>query len=138
MLDLNTITFDLECSKNLVSEDFMAEVENVLHFKIGEQLRKYLLDYGYIAFGNTELSGINSLQGMDSDMIKDTLKLREISNLTDQYVVIENIDSHSLVLCDKEDKMHSAVSGDLANYKITPLNKTLFEFIMSRYHKEKY
>lgn len=136
MLDLDKIILNLERSKNLISKDFLNEVEDILHFKFGEQLKKYLLDYGYISFGSTEFNGMNSLQAMDSDLIKDTLGLRGLSNLTNQYVVIENIDNHNLVLCDKEDKTYSATSDDLVSYKITPLNKTLFEFIIFKYNKK--
>lgn len=64
---------EVEYSKNIISNE---ELERILlknGIQIGEQLKEYILQFGYLAFKQIEFYGINGIQKEKSDLIKNTL-----------------------------------------------------------------
>jgi hypothetical protein len=64
--------------------------EEELGISFGPQLKDYILNYGYLAYEYIELDGINANQKLNSDMIRNTKSLRNLSDKIKELVVIEN------------------------------------------------
>ena len=68
---------NLEKCKNLIKVEQLNNIEKEIKIKFGNELKKYILEYGYLAYEYIELYGINSKQGIESDMVKQTLYLHK-------------------------------------------------------------
>ena len=66
---------DIDQSKNLIDESLLKAAEQMTGISFGSELSEYLLQYGYLGYGFAELYGMNARQGLNSDMVKETLYL---------------------------------------------------------------
>ena len=77
---------DIDQSKNLIDESLLKAAEQMTGISFGSELREYLLQYGYLGYGFAELYGMNARQGLNSDMVKETLYLHEYYPETKEFV----------------------------------------------------
>lgn len=118
----------------LVSTDVLLEAEKKIGLTFGEQLKEYLLKYGYLRFKFAELYGINSNQNLDSDLIKQTLYLHKYFPETCKYIAIENQGEGDYYIVDSYDNVYEYDS----NLKeVVNINQKLFEYIIKRFEEIK-
>lgn len=129
MLDKKIEGIDVECTMNVVDEAFIGIAESELGVGFGIQLRNYILKYGYLAFEDIELYGINSKQKLQSDMISQTLYLHKYFELTKNYIALENTGEGIYILVGSNDKVYKY---DSEQDVIQNLHMLLEEYIIFR------
>ena len=124
----------LQCKKdNLILEEDIEKYEKKLDFNFGKELKKYILEYGFLAFKFVEFYGINKKQEFDSDMVKDTLKLNEQFPETKSLIVFENKGDGDYIFLDSDDNVYE-FDTNLDN-GVVALKKKLFEYILERFEE---
>ena len=68
---------DVDKGNALIDVKLLEQAEQTVGVRFGEELTEYLLKYGYLGYEYIELYGMNSRQGLESDMIKQTLYLHK-------------------------------------------------------------
>ena len=121
---------EVDYSCNRITADMISDFENKVSVHFGEQLKKYLVDYGYLGYKYVELFGINSLQGMNSDMVKKTVRLHEMFEKTKALIAVEDQGDGDYYLVDTDDMVYRFV---LANNELEAQNIDLFEYILQRF-----
>lgn len=124
---------DVDYTTYLIEKTELQQVENVLGVKVGPQLSEYLLHYGYLGFESVEFYGMNSRQGMKSDMVTQTLYLHKYYAATTSYVAVGNFGEGDYILVDSEDNVLRFISEEntLAN-----VGKKLFDYILYSFQEE--
>lgn len=124
----------LQCKKdNLILEEDIEKYEKILNFNFGKELKKYILEYGFLAFKFVEFYGINKKQEFDSDMIKDTLKLNEQFPKTKSLIVFENKGDGDYIFLDSDDNIYEFDTN--LDDGVVALQKKLFEYILERFRE---
>lgn len=118
-----------EQGKNLVGSDVLEQVEKTVGINLGDQLKEYLLKYGYLALNHVEFYGINAEQGLDSDLVKQTLYLHQYYPETMGFVVIENQGEGDYYIVSSNDTVYEY---DINLGKLSATNQSLFEYIKYR------
>ena len=106
------------------------EAQNYLGITFGSELKEYILEYGYLAYEYAELYGINSIQLMESDMIKETKRLHELFQKTANLIIIENQGDGDYYLVDSNDNVYEYIS-DID--ELTDVKMSLFDYILNRF-----
>ena len=119
-----------EHSDNLINKQDLDRIETTIGVHFGEQLKEYVLTYGYLAHQYIELLGINSVQMLDSDMVVQTLNLHQYHPKTVGFVAIENLGAGFWGLVDKDD---NAFEYDAETGQLKALNMKLSEYIVQRF-----
>lgn len=117
---------DIEYTKNLVTENDIQQLEEITESKFGEELKFYILNYGYLALNNIEFFGVNSKQMSKSDMIKTTTELHLNFDLTKNLVALIKSTDDIYYLVDEFDDVFRF---DSYINTIEPLNIKLSTFI---------
>lgn len=120
----------VDFSENLVALEMLEGFAKEVNLSLGTQLTEYLLQYGYLGFKWVELHGVNSLQGVKSDLFTDTLYLNEYFPLTKNYIVIESVGDGDYVLVNEKDEVFQFESD---SNSLTPANVDLFAYILKRF-----
>lgn len=120
---------NVEHGKNLVSEPELYMLKAELNLKLGNELTEYILNYGYLAYESVEFYGINSKQGIKSDMLTQTLYLNKYFPITKNLIAFENLGEGEYILIDFQDEMYRFISEE---NKMERLNVTLDEYIIKR------
>ena len=134
MSRFDDIAAELESCTNLIGEESLAEVEKAFGVPIGTELRRYILEYGYIAYEYVELYGVNSNQGLDSDMVKQTAYLHEYFPVTAEYIALGGDGEVGYTLVDSEDHVYDF---DPDSSKPEPTGLQLFDSIVKCYEEVK-
>lgn len=121
---------NVEKCKNLINMEQLKKIESKIGINFGSELKEYILEYGYLAYKYIELYGINSIQQLDSDMVKKTLYLHEYFTTTINYIAIENQGDGNYYILDSNDKVYKYISEQ---DKIIDTKLKLFEYIMNRF-----
>lgn len=116
-------------TKNTITVEMLKQAEELVGVKFGTQLIEYILEYGYLGFEDIEFYGINSKQGLNSDLLDKTLNLHNYFEKTKPYIAFELISEHVYSLIDTDDNIY--IYNDVEN-TLKPLNKKLFEYIVDR------
>jgi len=119
---------------NIIDLKTLESAEKAVSMKFGEELTEYLLKYGYLAYKHVELYGMNALQGLKSDMVKQTLYLHQYFPDTAGLVAIENQGEGSYFLVNSGDEIYAF---DSSLKKLFRTNNTLFEYILKRFESVK-
>lgn len=98
--------YNIDYSLNLVDEQFIDEMEKFLCVKIGRELREYILEFGHIEYEYIEFLGVNSLEKMNSDMVKLTVRLHENHEKTKSFVALESIGDSIYTLINADDSVY--------------------------------
>lgn len=120
----------VEMSDALIDLNTLKAAEEATNVKFGNELTAYLLRYGYLGFGHIELYGMNSRQGMDSDMVKQTIYLHHYYPQTSGLIAVENQGEGDYYLVDQEDKV---LNFDSETGMINAVGLTLSEYIYMRF-----
>ena len=120
----------VEFTKNLINMENINEAQNYLGITFGSELKEYILEYGYLAYEYAELYGINSIQLMESDMIKETKRLHELFPKTANLIIIENQGDGDYYLVDSNDNVYEYIS-DID--ELTDVKMSLFDYILNRF-----
>lgn len=120
---------DVDYSYNRVNETFLPEIEKKVGVRIGEQLKRYILNYGYLGYKHIELLGVNSSQGMASDMIKQTLLLHERFDTTKNLIALENQGDGDYYLVDETDMVYRFIPDN----NISKTGIDLDDYILKRF-----
>lgn len=121
---------DVECSKKLIKTDDIPQLEDKTGICFGKELRQYILQYGYMAYKHIELYGVNSIQMMDSDMIRQTVHLHKYFPKTKGYAALESLGDGDYAVVDPNDDIYEYCSDE------DSLQKTgmkLFGYIADRF-----
>ncbi len=123
---------NLEKCKNLIKVEQLNNIEKEIKIKFGNELKKYILEYGYLAYEYIELYGINSKQGIESDMVKQTLYLHKYFPKTINYIAVENLGDGNYHIVDNKDNIYKYISEE---DKIVDMQLKLFKYIMNRFNE---
>lgn len=130
-LDAFIQSHDVDYAKTPANDSIVKNAESKLGVKFGPQLYKYLTQYGYLGYDYVEFHGITKQQGLNSDMVKDTLKVHKLSQDTRNMVVIENQGEGDYFLVDGKDKVYEF---DINMGKVVPTKYSLFRYIEYRFN----
>ena len=108
----------------------LEQAEKEVGVRFGEELTEYLLKYGYLSFEYIELYGMNSRQGLESDMVKQTLYLHKYFPATQTYVALENQGDGDYYLVNSNDEVYEY---DSEQNKLINTGTTLYEYILQRF-----
>jgi len=114
-----------------ISESELFIYEEELGVKFGQQLKEYILKYGYLAYKHIEFDGINANQKLDSDMIRDTKNIRNLSDKLNELVVIENQGDGDYYLVDSNDNMYEFIQD--GSLELKKLDIDLCQYIYDRF-----
>lgn len=123
---------NLEKCKNLIKVEQLNNIEKEIKIKFGNELKKYILECGYLAYEYIELYGINSKQGIESDMVKQTLYLHKYFPKTINYIAVENLGDGNYYIVDNKDNIYKYISEE---DKIVDMQLKLFKYIMNRFNE---
>lgn len=123
---------DLERSKSCIQKSQVGEFEMAMGIVFGEELTKYVIEYGYLAYEFIELYGINSVQMLDSDMVKQTLYLHKYFPKTENLIALENQGDGDYYLVDTHDCVFEYISE---TDSLTNTGLSLFQFVAKRFQE---
>lgn len=121
---------DVEMSNAVINFQMLKEAEKVLGVKFGSEITEYLTKYGYLGYKYVELYGMNTRQGLDSDMIKQTLYLHQYFPATFGLIAIENQGDGDYYLVNADDEVFEF---DAELKELTSKNLTFFEYVLNRF-----
>lgn len=121
---------DVEMSNAVINFQMLKEAEKVLGVKFGSEITEYLTKYGYLGYKYVELYGMNTRQGLDSDMIKQTLYLHQYFPATFGLIAIENQGDGDYYLVNADDEVFEF---DAELNELTSKNLTFFEYVLNRF-----
>lgn len=125
---------DVDMSKNLVDTVMIEAAEKEVSVKFGDELTRYLLQYGYLGFEYVELYGMNSNLILGSNMIKQTLYLHKYYPITMAYIAIENQGEGIYYIVNTNDRVFCY---DTELDKLEDTGLSLFEYILKRFESVK-
>lgn len=120
----------VDYSFNRITIDMIPDYEIKVNVFFGEQLKKYIVEYGYLGYKHIELFGINNYQGINSDMVNKTLHLHDKFDKTRDLIAIEDQGEGDYYLVDSNDIVFRFI---LANNELVPQKIDLFEYILKRF-----
>lgn len=120
---------NIDCTTNRISILDIPIFESAIDIPFGNQLKQYLLTYGYLGYGHIEFLGINNKLMTKSDMITTTIYLHENFPKTENFIAIEVYDGE-YYLVDKNDNVFRYLSS---RNELMPLGTKLFEHIINRF-----
>ena len=121
---------DVEMCDAVIDLETLKAAEKAVSVRFGNELAAYLLRYGYLAFEHVELYGMNSRQGMDSDMVKQTIYLHRYYPETSKLIAVENQGEGDYYLVDQEDNV---INFDSETRIIKNSGLKLSEYIYKRF-----
>lgn len=124
---------NVEKSNYLININDLNAVEEAIGVKLGTKIKEYLLKFGYLAYKYVELYGVNSRQGLISDMVKSTINIHKDFPITTSFIVLENIGDGDYILVDSNDYVYEFIPT--LNNDIKALNKQIDEYILERFNK---
>ena len=120
-------------TKNIVTNEVLKMVEDGIGIKFGTQLTEYIMRYGYLGFEDKELYGLNSLQGMNSDLFEQTMTLHDYFAITKPYICREKVSEHGYALIDSNDNIYLY---NTTTNELKELNIKLYDYILKRFKGE--
>lgn len=121
---------DVDYSFSRITIDMIPDLENKVNVLFGDQLKEYIVEYGYLGYKHVELFGINNHQGINSDMVNKTLYLHKKFDKTKDLVAIEDQGDGDYYLVDSNDMVFRFIS---VNNELIPQNIGLHEYILKRF-----
>lgn len=118
-----------------ILESDLTIYEEELGISFGPQLKDYILNYGYLAYEYIEFDGINANQKLNSDMIRNTKSLRNLSDKIKELVVIENQGDGDYYLVDSNDNMFEFIQDN--SLELKKLDIDLCQYIQERFSSMK-
>lgn len=120
----------VDMNSNTIDKSMVKQAEKVVSVRFGKELTEYLLKYGYLGYKHVELFGINPNQGLESDLVKQTLYIHEQFPATSDLVAIENQGDGDYYLVDSNDNVYEY---DTSVKRLRKTGNKLFEYILQRF-----
>ena len=96
----------IDCTPHTIREISVPAFEREIGVNFGQQLKTYILKYGFLAYSYISFYGINSLRGFHSDMVLTSKSLHnrhlELSNL----IAFEDQGDGDYYLVDRNDHVY--------------------------------
>lgn len=101
-MELNKMleNFQIDKSKNLISSNEIPLYEEMMGAKIGEQLRLYILECGFLAYKFIEFFSISSYRVEKSSMVVKTIYLHKQFPQTLGLIAFEDVGDGDYYLVD--------------------------------------
>lgn len=125
---------EVEYSDSLIEASDIPKIENAIGVSLGDELKMYILKYGYLAYKFSELYGVTARQLLDSDLVKQTQYLHSYYPETSGLIAIENQGEGDYYLVDSEDNVFEL---DTELKSLIPTSKKVFEYIIQRFESIK-
>lgn len=125
---------EVEYSDSLIEASDITKIENAIGVSLGNELKTYILTYGYLAYKFSELYGVTARQLLDSDLVKQTLYLHSYYPETSSLIAIENQGEGDYYLVDADDNVFEL---DTELKRLIPTSKKVFEYIIQRFESIK-
>ena len=125
----------IEKSDSPASAQLLKDIEERLNIKFGNQMRSYLLEYGYLAFDYVEFNGANEKQKLSSDIVVNSSYIHEHYPKTKGYIAFEDRGGEDFILCDSQDSVYEFTPA--ASNEIKELKLQLLDYIIERYNQVK-
>lgn len=131
-MDIQTFVIqnEVEYSDSLIEASDIPKIENAIGVSLGDELKTYILTYGYLAYKFSELYGVTARQLLDSDLVKQTQYLHLYYPETSSLIAIENQGEGDYYLVDSEDNVFEL---DTELKSLIPTSKKVFEYIIQRF-----
>lgn len=121
---------NVDYSYNRVSDSFLPEMESIIGVKIGEQLKGYILNYGYLGYEFIEFFGVNNAQKINSDMIRRTVYLHEQFDITRGLIALEDQGDGDYYLVNGEDMVYRFIAD---SKELFATDLKLNDYILKRF-----
>lgn len=121
---------NVTCTTRLIDEELLKEAEQIIGVDFGAELKKYILDYGYLCYKHIELYGINTNQKMKSDLITQSIYLHKYFPVTSNLIAIENQGEGDYYLVDNSDNVYEY---DSELDELTDCGMKLYAYVLSRF-----
>lgn len=121
---------NVDYSYNRVSDSFLPEMESIIGVKIGEQLKGYILNYGYLGYEFIEFFGVNNAQKINSDMIRRTAYLHEQFDITRGLIALEDQGDGDYYLVNGEDMVYRFIAD---SKELFATDLKLNDYILKRF-----
>lgn len=119
---------DVEFSNNRIDIKTLNEYIEKFDLKMGEQLQKYILEYGFLKFDTVQFYGINNIEKMESNMIKETLYYRKnYPREIKKFINFGNLKNGNILLVDCNDIVYCWGHG----YSIQNTGVKFFDYILN-------
>ena len=125
---------NVDQSNALIDVKLLEQAEKEVGLRFGEELTEYLLKYGYLSYEYIELYGMNSRQGLESDMVKQTLYLHKYFPATQGYVALENQGEGDYYIVNSNDEVYEYISEQ---NKLLKTGMNLNQYILHRFQEAK-
>lgn len=125
---------NIDRSNTPINVDILEQAEKAVGVHFGEELTEYLLKYGYLGFEYVEFYGMNSHQGLKSDMIEQTLYLHKYFPATASLIALEDQGDGDYYLVDSQDTVYEY---DSSLKELRRTRFSLFEYIVKRFEEAK-
>ena len=99
-------THNVDCSYKPANADVLDKAEKAMGVTIGAQLKRYLVDYGYLGYGSVEFYCIIQRLGLASDMVRQTKYLHECFPKTNGYIAFGTHGDGIYILVDSSDVVY--------------------------------
>ncbi len=124
--------YDCMPSSRLVSEQDIQAAEKLIGVLFGEQLRQYILTYGYLGYKSVQFYGMNSELALESNMIIQTQYLHQYFPKTSNNIVFESCGDGCYCIVDSNDNV---LLYDTESDQITPFHEKIFDYINKRFRE---
>lgn len=122
-------TRDIEFAKHRIKEGSLNTYEKLINCTFGDQVKRYLLDLGFVNYRTVEIYGITADLGGDSDMIKTTKRLQKSFPVLNGLIAVENQGDGDYYLVDQNDQMHRFL---IATKEVIDLHMSFEDYVISR------
>ena len=116
--------------EHLISQEYLHTVEAILGVSFGPELKTFVLEYGYLFYEGILIFGINTVQLLDSEMVKLTMFIHERYPQTKGLIAVEDQGEDYYCLVNDKDEVFDF---DTESEKLTSRSIKLFDYILMRF-----
>lgn len=129
-LEIFVSQHNVDRSDSPVDVPSLEQAEKTIGVTFGEELTEYLLKYGYLGYEYVELYGMNARQGLESDLVTQSLYVHKYFPVTSKLIAVENQGEGDYYLIDSEDNVYEY---DTSLKQLRKTGLKFFEYILQRF-----
>lgn len=129
-LEIFVSQHNVDYSDSPVDVPTLEQAEKTIGVNFGEELTEYLLKYGYLGYEYVELYGMNARQGLESDLVTQSLYVHKYFPVTSKLIAVENQGEGDYYLIDSEDNIYEY---DTSLKQLRKAGIKFFEYILQRF-----
>jgi len=123
---------EVEYTRNVVKPEEVSVIEKEMGVSLGHELSEYILKYGYLAYKHLEYYGINSVQMLESDMVRQTKYIHTYFPKTINYIAFSNSGDGYYILVSSQDDVYEYSCEMNVVYD---LGMKLFDYILESFQE---